>query len=299
MLASTASVCWFKTEATVWIKVLKFIELTGSNVLAVTNLAICINLSFIVSVRAVKGCSKCTIYTSNQPQNKCFRLSGCEANAMPSYVEEEFLFQRNRWFHPSRSARPRLVFRFTTSSPLTVRAFSVWTQSYALPLAVGVGCSPQCSYDRPTVSIHLDTHGNESALWARLHTLYLFSPTRPFKCLAVASRLSEASKHDSSAGHDLTGHVCDAALLRSCSGRGGAVLGEHARNQDVVLGIECQSGMPEATIRGNTCHAVYSRSVCVLCIAHHASRRNSVVLHVASIFCLNENRYVLAVLAIA
>ena len=44
------SACWTGTEVENVVKTFKFLELTGSNMLAVTNLAICVNLALIVSV---------------------------------------------------------------------------------------------------------------------------------------------------------------------------------------------------------------------------------------------------------
>lgn len=43
--------CWSKEEALGFIKFVKFWQQTGSNMMAVTNLAICMNLALIVSVR--------------------------------------------------------------------------------------------------------------------------------------------------------------------------------------------------------------------------------------------------------
>lgn len=51
-MATMVSLCWSKSEALVVVKSFKFIELAAANMLAVTNLAICINLALIVSVRA-------------------------------------------------------------------------------------------------------------------------------------------------------------------------------------------------------------------------------------------------------
>lgn len=42
--------CWTKSGALDFIKTLKFLELVGENMLAVTNLVICINLALIVAV---------------------------------------------------------------------------------------------------------------------------------------------------------------------------------------------------------------------------------------------------------
>ena len=49
------SVCWAGSNLAGFIKALKFIELSAFNMFAVTNLAICINLAFVISVRAVKN----------------------------------------------------------------------------------------------------------------------------------------------------------------------------------------------------------------------------------------------------
>ena len=46
------TVCWIDSTAEGFIKTLKFIELTASNMLAITNLAICANLALIISVSA-------------------------------------------------------------------------------------------------------------------------------------------------------------------------------------------------------------------------------------------------------
>lgn len=42
--------CWVGEELVTFIKVIKFLELAGSNLVAVTNLAICANLALIVHV---------------------------------------------------------------------------------------------------------------------------------------------------------------------------------------------------------------------------------------------------------
>ena len=42
--------CWVGAELVTFIKALKFLELAGSNLVAVTNLAICANLALIVHV---------------------------------------------------------------------------------------------------------------------------------------------------------------------------------------------------------------------------------------------------------
>lgn len=44
-------VCWADKEQLPYIWILKFIEQTATNMLAITNLAICVNLALIVSVR--------------------------------------------------------------------------------------------------------------------------------------------------------------------------------------------------------------------------------------------------------
>lgn len=44
------TVCWANSKAEGFIKTIKFIELTASNMLAITSLAICINLALIISV---------------------------------------------------------------------------------------------------------------------------------------------------------------------------------------------------------------------------------------------------------
>lgn len=55
ILAEMVLLCWGKSELLILIKALKFIELVGGNMLAVTNVAICINLALIVSVSADPG----------------------------------------------------------------------------------------------------------------------------------------------------------------------------------------------------------------------------------------------------
>lgn len=42
--------CWVGKDLVPLIKALKFVELAGSNLVAVTNLAICANLAFIMHV---------------------------------------------------------------------------------------------------------------------------------------------------------------------------------------------------------------------------------------------------------
>lgn len=42
--------CWAKNEDHNFLRAMKFFELLGANMLAVTNLAICVNLALIVSV---------------------------------------------------------------------------------------------------------------------------------------------------------------------------------------------------------------------------------------------------------
>lgn len=44
------TVCWANSNVEGFIKTLKFLEMTASNMLAITNLAICINLALLVSV---------------------------------------------------------------------------------------------------------------------------------------------------------------------------------------------------------------------------------------------------------
>lgn len=43
-------VCWAGSNVTGFIKALKFLELVASNMLAITNLAICANLALVVMV---------------------------------------------------------------------------------------------------------------------------------------------------------------------------------------------------------------------------------------------------------
>lgn len=45
------SVCWAGESLEGFIKTLKFIELASSNMLAVTNLGICVNLALVIMVR--------------------------------------------------------------------------------------------------------------------------------------------------------------------------------------------------------------------------------------------------------
>ena len=51
-LAQMIFYCWVEKELLTLIKVFKFFELAGSNLAAVTNLAIGVNLAFIVHVSA-------------------------------------------------------------------------------------------------------------------------------------------------------------------------------------------------------------------------------------------------------
>lgn len=44
------SVCWANSNAEGFIKAVKFVELSASNMLAITNLGICVNLALIVMV---------------------------------------------------------------------------------------------------------------------------------------------------------------------------------------------------------------------------------------------------------
>ena len=44
------SVCWTESNLAGFIKTIKYIELAASNMLAITNLAICVNLALIVMV---------------------------------------------------------------------------------------------------------------------------------------------------------------------------------------------------------------------------------------------------------
>lgn len=50
IMAEMVLLCWSKTELLILIKSLKFLEVVGGNMLAVTNVAICVNLALIVSV---------------------------------------------------------------------------------------------------------------------------------------------------------------------------------------------------------------------------------------------------------
>lgn len=49
IMAEMVLLCWSKTELLILIKSLKFLEVVGGNMLAVTNVAICVNLALIVS----------------------------------------------------------------------------------------------------------------------------------------------------------------------------------------------------------------------------------------------------------
>lgn len=49
-LAQMVLLCWADSSMLVVIRIAKFVELTASNMLAVTNVAICVNLALIVSV---------------------------------------------------------------------------------------------------------------------------------------------------------------------------------------------------------------------------------------------------------
>lgn len=51
VLAEMVSLCWAKSNVLRLIQAMKFVELVGGNLLAITNLAICVNLALIVSVR--------------------------------------------------------------------------------------------------------------------------------------------------------------------------------------------------------------------------------------------------------
>ena len=44
------SVCWAERDLEGYIKTLKFVQFAASHMLAITNLAICVNLALIVSV---------------------------------------------------------------------------------------------------------------------------------------------------------------------------------------------------------------------------------------------------------
>ncbi len=44
------TVCWVQSNLAGFIKTIKYIELAAGNMLAITNLAICVNLSFIILV---------------------------------------------------------------------------------------------------------------------------------------------------------------------------------------------------------------------------------------------------------
>lgn len=50
VLAEMVLLCWAKSTVLRVIQALKFVELAGGNLLAITNVAICVNLALIVSV---------------------------------------------------------------------------------------------------------------------------------------------------------------------------------------------------------------------------------------------------------
>ena len=52
-MAEMVLLCWSKSELLILIKALKFMEIVGANMLAVTNVAICVNLALIVSVSQI------------------------------------------------------------------------------------------------------------------------------------------------------------------------------------------------------------------------------------------------------
>lgn len=52
------TVCWTSSNLEGFIKFLKYVELAASNMLAITNLAICVNLALIVSVSS-NNCELC------------------------------------------------------------------------------------------------------------------------------------------------------------------------------------------------------------------------------------------------
>lgn len=56
VMAEMVLLCWSKWELLVLIKALKFMEVVGANMLAVTNVAICVNLALIVSVSRWASC---------------------------------------------------------------------------------------------------------------------------------------------------------------------------------------------------------------------------------------------------
>lgn len=47
------TVCWTGSNVEGFVKTIKFLELAASNMLAITNLAICVNLALIIMVRAM------------------------------------------------------------------------------------------------------------------------------------------------------------------------------------------------------------------------------------------------------
>ena len=57
IMAEMVLLCWSKSELLILIKALKFMEIVGANMLAVTNVAICVNLALIVSVSQISYAS--------------------------------------------------------------------------------------------------------------------------------------------------------------------------------------------------------------------------------------------------
>ena len=54
VLAEIVSLCWTTSNVLRVVQALKFVELVGGNLLAITNVAICVNLALIVSVSVAR-----------------------------------------------------------------------------------------------------------------------------------------------------------------------------------------------------------------------------------------------------
>lgn len=54
VMTSMVFLCWSKFEAEFLIRTLKFVQLVGSNMVAVSNLAICVNFALVVAVSSVR-----------------------------------------------------------------------------------------------------------------------------------------------------------------------------------------------------------------------------------------------------
>ncbi len=63
VLAEMVLLCWARSGALRYIQALKFVELMGGNLLAITNVAICVNLALVVSVRLLYSGRAIDIYS--------------------------------------------------------------------------------------------------------------------------------------------------------------------------------------------------------------------------------------------